>query len=206
MAIFTCYVPTSNFSGGFPPAFNFTYADGSAFELDSPQFYELFGGSFGYYGDGTPNGYVYTYGVYNYSNTLTRFWDADGGLYDATAIYDLKDTGSWGDFFEYMFYLNDTIYGSSGNDRLDGYRGNDFLDGYQGNDKLKGGPGFDTFFFAAFDGRDVLKDFSVRKELDLARLRPGSGHGRCLRGGLHLPARGHPRLRQRGDQDQRHDN
>ena len=40
------------------------------------------------------------------------------------------------------------------------YNGNDFIDGYQGNDQLKGGSGFDTFFFALFDGRDIIKDFS----------------------------------------------
>ena len=35
MAIFTCYVPTSNFGGGFPPSFNYYPIDGFAFELDS---------------------------------------------------------------------------------------------------------------------------------------------------------------------------
>ena len=86
-----------------------TFPTGTAsiFELDSTEFYELFGGSFGYNGDGTPIGYVYTYGVYDYDDNLTRFWTADGGLYDATDIFNLKDTGSWRDFFEYMFYLND---------------------------------------------------------------------------------------------------
>ena len=131
----------------------------SVFELELPQFYELFGGNFGYYGDGTPYGYVYTYGVYDYGNNLTRFWDANGGLYDATAIFDLKDTGSWRDFFEYMFYLDDQLYGSPYKDKLNGYNGNDFIAGNQGNDKLKGGPGYDTFYFQAFDGRDKIKDF-----------------------------------------------
>lgn len=98
MAIFTCYVPTSNFGGGFPPPFNFSYGDRSVFELDSDQFYELLDGSFDYSGNGTPYGYVYTYGVYDYGDNLTRFWDANGGSYDATAIFNLKDTGFWRDF------------------------------------------------------------------------------------------------------------
>lgn len=171
MATFTCYVPTNNFGNGFPPSFTFPFGDGSVFELDFPEFYELYGGSFGYYGNGVPFGQVTSYSVYNYSDVLTRYWTADGGIYDATDIFNLRDTGSWRDFFEYMFYLNDNIYGSSGRDKLNGYRGNDYIDAGQGNDKVKGGPGFDVFYFDRFDGRDTILGFSVRKDsiwLDLS--------------------------------------
>ena len=102
-----------------------------------------------------------SFGVYNYNGSLTRSWISEvGSFYDAAVIFDLLDTGTWRDYFAYMFYLDDTIYGSAGRDKLNGYTGNDFIDGYQGNDKLKGGLGFDTFFFALFDGRDIIKDFS----------------------------------------------
>lgn len=58
-----------------------------------------------------------------------------------------------------MFCLDDQLNGSPYKDKLNGYTGDDFIDGNQGNDKLKGGPGLDTFYFQAFDGRDVIKDF-----------------------------------------------
>ena len=45
MAIFTCYVPTNNFGKGSPPPFDFS-GGSFYFELDSPKYYELFGGSF----------------------------------------------------------------------------------------------------------------------------------------------------------------
>lgn len=162
MATFTCYVSTSNFGGGYPPSFNYYVISQYAFQLSSNNYYEFFAGNFGYAGDNTPFGYVYTYGVYDYSNNITRFWDAQGGLYDAAAIFDLKDTGTWRDFFEYMFYLNDSIYGSPYRDKLNGYNGDDWIAGNEGNDKLKGGPGYDGFYFESFDGRDVIKDFNWR--------------------------------------------
>ena len=49
MAVFTCYVPTNTFGKGSPPPFGLSAGDASFFELDSSQFYQLFGGSFGYY-------------------------------------------------------------------------------------------------------------------------------------------------------------
>jgi hypothetical protein len=162
MAVFTCYVRTSNFGGGFPGQFDYYPVSQYGFRLESDNYYEFFAGSFGYYGDNTPYGYVYTYGVYDYGNNLTRFWDADGGFYDSAVIFDLKDTGSWRDFFEYMFYLNDEIYGSQYKDKLNGYRGDDWIAGNGGNDKLKGGPGSDGFYFEAFDGTDTIKDFKWR--------------------------------------------
>ena len=157
MATFYCYVPTTNFGGGYPPAFTY---NGNSFALDlySPDYYESFGGSFYYYNN-IPYGEVYTYGVYDYGGYLTRYWTADGGIYDANAIFNLKDTGSWRDFFKYMFYLDDDIYGSPYKDKLNGYNGNDWIAGNEGNDKLKGGPGYDDFYFEAFDGTDTIKDF-----------------------------------------------
>jgi Ca2+-binding RTX toxin-like protein len=160
MATFYCYVSTTNFGGGYPPSFNYYPMGPYAFELDSPEFYEWFTGSFGYYADSTPYGYVYTYSVYDYGNNLTRYWVADAGTsYYADDIFNLKDTGSWRDFFKYMFYLDDDIYGSPYKDKLNGYNGNDWIAGNEGNDKLKGGPGYDDFYFEAFDGTDVIKDF-----------------------------------------------
>jgi Ca2+-binding RTX toxin-like protein len=163
MATFTCYVPTNTFRGGFRPDSTFPFGDGSAIELDYPDFYELYGGAFSYPG-GIPDGLVYTIRVYNYSNNLTQYWTADGGLYDAGAVYDLARNGSWQDFFQYIFFLNDNIYGSPFRDKLNGYNGQDFIQGGQGNDKLKGGRGGDTFYFVQFDGRDVIKDFSWRSD------------------------------------------
>ena len=161
MAIFTCYAPTNTFGNGFPPPFNLSAGDYFFFELDSPEFYQIFGGNFNYYPNGKPFGDVDTIDVYANNGFLTRSWDAEpGSYYEATDIFNLLDTGTWREYFNYIFYLNDTIYGSAGKDKLNGYRGNDFIDGYQGNDKLKGGPGSDTFFFARFDGRDTIMDFS----------------------------------------------
>jgi len=161
MAVFTCYVPTNTFGKGSPPPFGLSAGDASFFELDSSQFYQLFGGSFGYYSNGTPYGDVDSIGTYSNNGALTRNWVAEiGSVYDAQVVFNLLDTGSWREYFEYIFYLDDQIYGSAGRDKLDGRNGNDFIDGYLGNDKLKGGPGFDTFFFALFDGRDLIKDFS----------------------------------------------
>lgn len=164
MATFTCYVPTNIFGNGYSPRFEMTYGDGSVFQLSSKKFYELFGGSFGYFPNDTPSGYVTTYGVYNYRDEITRLWTADGGGYDATVIFDLKDTGTWRELFSYMFYLNDTIYGSNGRDKLNGYNGDDYIVGDGGNDMLKGGPGSDGFYFEAFDGRDLIKDFKWRSD------------------------------------------
>jgi Ca2+-binding RTX toxin-like protein len=162
MAIFTCAVSTNIFGNGSPGKFELSAGDGSFFELDSSKFYELFGGSFNYYADGTPYGYVYTYRVFDNGNNQTRFWDADGGFYRAEDMYSLKESGSWRDYFEYIFYLNDKIYGSASRDKLNGYRGDDFIVGNEGNDTLKGGPGRDGFYFEAYDGRDVIKDFKWR--------------------------------------------
>jgi len=164
MAIFTCAVSTNIFGNGSPRNFELSAGDSTFFELDSADFYELFGGSFSYDANGTPHGYVYTYRVFNDDNTQTRFWDADGGFYRAEDMYSLKESGTWREYFEYIFYLNDNIYGSSARDRLNGFNGDDFIAGNEGNDKLKGGPGSDGFYFSAFDGRDVIKDFNWRED------------------------------------------
>jgi Ca2+-binding RTX toxin-like protein len=161
MATFTCYAPTNTFGNGRPPPFNLTAGDGFFFELDSQKFYQLFGGSFGYYANGTPYGDVDNIGVYNNNGALTRNWISEpGSYYDAAVIFDLLDTGTWRQYFKYIFYLNDQIYGSTGRDKINGHNGNDFIDGNRGNDKLKGGQGFDSFYFALFDGRDTILGFS----------------------------------------------
>ena len=122
--------------------FDLSAGDGSFFQLDFlGPFYELFGGSFGYTADGTPTGYVYTYRVFDYDNTHRP--GSGTPTVDSTVpkdMYSIKENGTWRDYFEYIFFLNDEIYGSSSRDKLNGYTGDDFIVGNEGNDKLKGRP------------------------------------------------------------------
>jgi len=63
---------------------------------------------------------------------------------------------------------NDYLDGGLGNDRLNGGRGDDTLVGGSGNDRLKGGDGSDIFVFNPandFEGRDVVRDFTVGEDL-----------------------------------------
>jgi len=69
---------------------------------------------------------------------------------------------------------NDDLDGESGNDSLFGGAGHDWLDGGVGNDVLSGGAGRDTFSFERFDGKDVVKDFTIgtdRVEIDIDGIR-----------------------------------
>jgi Ca2+-binding RTX toxin-like protein len=56
---------------------------------------------------------------------------------------------------------NDDLIGTTGADRLVGNQGNDTLNGGPGNDYLEGGPGSDRFVFAAGDGDDFVRDFTL---------------------------------------------
>jgi Ca2+-binding RTX toxin-like protein len=61
--------------------------------------------------------------------------------------------------------LKDKLWGLGGNDTLKGLGGNDILEGGKGNDKLIGGEGKDTFVFGKNDGKDVITDFDVNKDV-----------------------------------------
>ena len=58
----------------------------------------------------------------------------------------------------------DRLFGEAGNDILLGGDGNDLLTGGLGNDQLTGGAGRDKFCIGIGIGRDVIKDYSSRKD------------------------------------------
>lgn len=166
MAEFSAYVRVdmTGKSASAEPGY-VSYISNSLIQIQFSSFYENIGGTFGYYTNGVPYGYVYTDVAYDYYGNILSSWDATNGLYDATDIYDLAQNGTAKQLLSYMFYLDDDIYGSAYNDKLVGYNGDDFIDGWLGNDKLWGGPGYDEFFFAAGDGRDTIMDFSRKKDV-----------------------------------------
>ena len=65
----------------------------------------------------------------------------------------------------------DELDGGTGDDILRGGAGDDVLWGGAGRDKLWGGRGADTFVFDAADGRDVVRDFEIDR--DVIALRGG---------------------------------
>ncbi len=72
--------------------------------------------------------------------------------------------GSAGNDKLYGYGGNDKLYGGSGDDLLKGNAGNDTLSGGKGSDILIGDGGSDMFRFisgTAFEGRDVIRDFSL---------------------------------------------
>jgi Ca2+-binding RTX toxin-like protein len=60
---------------------------------------------------------------------------------------------------------NDVLVGTKFKDKLFGMGGNDTLKGLGGNDQLTGGNGKDTFVFAKDNGKDVVMDFDVKKDV-----------------------------------------
>lgn len=91
-------------------------------------------------------------------------WDADGKYYDAKTMFDYLNAGQTKSLYAYALRLDDDIIGSQYNDKLDGYEGNDWINGCYGNDKLSGGKGYDTFYFEAQNGKDVIKDFNRKQD------------------------------------------
>lgn len=61
--------------------------------------------------------------------------------------------------------FKDQLFGQGGNDKLKGFAGADVLVGGKGNDVLTGGVGKDTFVFSKGDGKDVITDFDVKKDI-----------------------------------------
>lgn len=76
----------------------------------------------------------------------------------------LPECGQTKSLYAYALRVDDDIIGSQYNDKLDGYEGNDWINGWHGNDKLSGGKGYDTFYFEAQNGKDVIKDFNRKQD------------------------------------------
>ena len=60
---------------------------------------------------------------------------------------------------------NDTMTGNSGNDVLYGDGGDDIIVDFDGNDKFCGNKGKDIFGFALWGQKDIIKDFSKKKDI-----------------------------------------
>lgn len=63
---------------------------------------------------------------------------------------------------------NDVVTGGAGSDWVAGNLGDDLLSGGVGDDFLRGGRGDDTFVFAAGDGDDVITDFDLSGDDQIA--------------------------------------
>jgi Ca2+-binding RTX toxin-like protein len=61
--------------------------------------------------------------------------------------------------------FKDKLFGLGGNDKIKGMAGDDVIEGGKGNDKLWGGEGADTFVFKSGEGRDLVNDFDVTKDI-----------------------------------------
>jgi Ca2+-binding RTX toxin-like protein len=86
----------------------------------------------------------------------TRF--ADGTTWTYAQLLANATTPTAGDDTFYGSTDAETLSGGAGNDRLLGNDGGDTLIGGTGNDVLQGGLGNDTYFFAAGDGHDIVRD------------------------------------------------
>ena len=91
--------------------------------------------------------------------TALQFGDL---VLDATAVHATESNDTFKGRNQ-----DDTVFGQGGNDTLSGGGGDDNLHGGQGNDVLTGGAGADTFYLAAGDGQDRIKDFDVEDMLIL---------------------------------------
>jgi Ca2+-binding RTX toxin-like protein len=60
---------------------------------------------------------------------------------------------------------NDFLSGRGGDDTIIGGRGADKISGGTGNDVMTGGAGPDRFVFGTGSGKDIIKDFSVTKDV-----------------------------------------
>lgn len=167
MATFTANVQVNITGKGHVPPGEVSVANGALIQIEYNDYYENITGSFSYHsGKDYPSGLVYGDYTYDYyGNSLTAWTAAVGAQYDAKTMYKYLQNDNLSALYSYAFALNDDIYGSSYNDKLDGYNGNDYIDGWLGNDKLWGGNGRDDFYFAAHDGRDVIKDFNYKKDM-----------------------------------------
>jgi len=167
MATFEANVQVNNTGKGHVPPGQVSYSSGSLIQIEYNQYYENINGSFTYKpGKDFPNGLVYSDYKFDYSgNTLTTWVAEVGAQYDAKTMYNYLKNDNLNALYDYAFALDDDIYGSVYNDKLDGHDGNDYIDGFRGNDKLWGGSGYDEFYFAAHDGRDLIKDFSRKQDL-----------------------------------------
>lgn len=167
MATFTTNVQVNITGKGHVPPGQVAVANGSLIQIQYSSYYENLTGSFTYKANSdSPKGLVYGDYTYDYYGNALTSWQAEvGAQYDAKTIYNYIKNDDLSGLYNYEFYLNDQIYGSQYNDKLDGHNGNDYIDGWRGNDKLWGGPGYDDFYFAAYEGRDVIKDFSRKQDM-----------------------------------------
>jgi Ca2+-binding RTX toxin-like protein len=166
MATFYANVKVNITGKGHVPPGQVSIASGNLIQIEYNSYYENITGSFSYKPNKDfPIGFVtgdYAYDYYG--NTLTSWTAAPGAQYDAKTMYKYLQNDNLDALYDYAFYLDDEIYGSAYNDKLDGHNGNDYINGWRGNDKLWGGPGYDGFYFQAYDGRDVIKDFSRKQD------------------------------------------
>jgi Ca2+-binding RTX toxin-like protein len=95
------------------------------------------------------------------------------GQFNARTLSQATEEGNFQDLQLKILGGNDNMKGSSAADALFGYDGDDKINGHgaadvinggTGKDVLTGGGGWDTFFFNAGDGRDVIKDFQLGTE------------------------------------------
>lgn len=167
MATFTTNVQINITGKGHVPPGKVSVYNGALIQIEYNEYYENITGSFSYKpGKDYPIGLIYGGYTYDYyGNPLTAWTAAVGAQYDAKTMYKYLQNDDLNSLYDYAFALNDSIYGSSYNDKLDGHDGNDYIDGWLGNDKLWGGPGYDDFYFAAYEGRDVVKDFNRKQDM-----------------------------------------
>ena len=107
-------------------------------------------------GDG--NDLIYGDGVANYlfgEDGNDKLYGRDGNDWLYGEIGNDKLFGGVG---------NDKLFGGDENDILKGNNGNDTLTGGLGNDQLTGGGGNDIFQINTGIGKDVIKDYSSRRD------------------------------------------
>ena len=153
-----------------------TWADFELIQIAYADYYTDFWGSFTYDIFGNPYGDVDAIDTYNYvgadtigvpfiGGQLLQTWEADfGTIYPAETLAYLMQFGTGKELMEFLFFLDDELYGSVYNDKLAGWNGADFLDGFKGNDMLWGGPGPDTFYFGKKYKKDTIKDLERKKD------------------------------------------
>ena len=148
------------------------WADSELIEIAYANYYVDFWGSFGYYWGGDPYGNVESIDIMDYAGVdtalspfvggnLLQTWEAYAGdMYPAYTLAQIMQYGTPREYVEFLFALDDELYGSAYNDKLNGWNGDDFIDGWRGNDKLWGGPQNDTFYFGVGYNKDTIKDFN----------------------------------------------
>lgn len=177
MAYFESWIKadTTGKAGGYEWAAA-AWSDFELIEIAYADYYADFWGSFGYYLNGQPYGNLEAIDIFNYigadttdvpfiGGQLLQTWEASpGDVYPAQSLAQIMQYGTPTQYVQFLFALDDEIYGSRYNDRLNGWDGNDYIDGWKGNDKLWGGKDYDTFYFGKKYKKDTIKDLNKNQD------------------------------------------